>query len=86
MIEWTKLRKCEDCGRNFSLSEYGTENARATAQALGSNSQKYDKNINYIISKKCPACNKEFMVKFIRDEAMRQAEDRKNKKWWQFWK
>ena len=82
MDEWTKTRKCEDCGKNFSLSDYGNATARATAEALGSGSQGYDKNINYFISKKCPECNQKFMVDFIRSEATRQA----NKKWWQFWK
>ncbi len=84
MDEWTKTRKCEDCGKNFSLSDYGDSTARATAEVLESGAQKLPKNINYIISIKCPECNKKFMVSVIQEEVRRQLKQ-KSKKWWQFW-
>ena len=85
MDEWTKTRKCEDCGKNFSLSDYGDSTARATAEALESGLQKYDKNINYIISRYCQECSKKLMISVVQDEVRRQLKQ-KSKKWWQFWK
>ena len=86
MSEWTKERKCKDCGKNFSLSDYGTSTARALAETLEGGMRRYDKNINYLIMDRCPECYKEFILDVVKEEAVRQAEQRKNKKWWQFWK
>ena len=86
MSEWTMERKCEDCGKKFSLSDHGDTNARALAESLESENRSYDKKINYFLRDKCPECYKKFLVGFIAQEATRQAEERKNKKSWQFWK
>jgi rRNA maturation protein Nop10 len=86
MSEWTKERKCEDCGNTFSLSDYGTSTARATAETLEGEMRRYDNKINYFLADKCPKCYKKFMVDVVQEEVKRQAEQRKNKKPWQFWK
>ena len=81
MNQWTKTRKCQDCGRIFNLSDHNNEDAFATAYALEWD-QGFDKKINYIYSIKCPECYSRIIEDFKKNEAMRQA----NKKWWQIWK
>ena len=86
MSEWTKTRTCEKCGKTFSLSDYGSETARATAASVEGGLRSYDKKANYIILDDCPACYEEIVIGVITDEVYRQAAQRKQKKWWQFWK
>ena len=65
MSEWTKKRKCEDCGNQFKLSDHGSSSARETAKTLKGGLRSYDKNTNYILANKCPACYKKFLVATI---------------------
>jgi hypothetical protein len=88
MSEWTKLRKCEKCGKTFSLSDHGHPGARMSAEIL-ERGEKFSggSDCDPWAVLQCPTCAKGTKLGALADvlrEVKREEEPLKKR--WQFWK
>jgi len=66
MTEWTKKRKCESCGKIFTLKDHGHSGARAAAKALEQDPDKFDSRADYFAVRECPVCAKRTKTNVIK--------------------
>ena len=57
MSEWTKERRCEQCGASFTLKDHGHPGAQAAADALEEGNQ-YSSEADYFAVRYCPTHHK----------------------------